>query len=396
MKRFSSGRDRRSPGRVSTALALLLVASLSRSAAAADLPEEIRRSLEDNARAVSPVTAVWEARRVGDLPNDRLADKLKVDSNFFEPTSVRYVYQEGMYYVKTTSRRKWSGQKATLNCLEESCNLVNLYNGTGLDETLAGGANPVLGIYPVEALVRTDPKANYYLADYFEYVGFEIPRNPEGFGKPITPWMLVQIARGARSIEAGDGDLDGTPYTVVQFEKPDGRRHRVYFDPRLHYAMCRREVRSKDGALELVVINSDFTKFEGTDLRLPRRCRVEHYTHRGQASDQPLYYTDYRVKELNKKRVRPEQFVLNYNVPGSIIGDASLPKSKGRASGLVVYRTPARLEDLDRTIREASGEGRLSRTTKLMYVIGAGAAPLLVLGIWLALARRSKAKEVGR
>src|SRR5262245_37209931 len=67
---------------------------------AAELPDEVRKALAANARALNPISVRWTRERSLDLPKAAVFEKFGfADETLLLPQRVRFVWQDGMAYV---------------------------------------------------------------------------------------------------------------------------------------------------------------------------------------------------------------------------------------------------------------------------------------------------------
>lgn len=129
-----------------------------------------------------------------------------------------------------------------------------------------------------------------------------------------------------------------------------------WLDPEYGCALRRWQETALDGSLLMQADCTDWKHLPGHQIWLPGRCAIQQFTfpedYSGEVFEQPFLTLHLTVSELDTSPVSDDVFTLNYNVPGALITDATLPEAK-QAGEPVTYTVPADLNDLDRTIERA-------------------------------------------
>jgi hypothetical protein len=363
-----------------------------------EIPPEVRQALEKNAAAFSPIALTLEKkRREPEQPSDLYTRLLGAYPGLLKPCQYEFISQDGKCYVR---RNVWTpAQVLDPKTNKPQKTLMERYQELSWDRKCFYEGSPTLtpmalNIVPIEKLLK-DPVTKLKWCeddDYLRMTGIEVPTTPEELAE--NPWSevlrLLKGGRltGARPEQAKEG---GEHFVVDLLSGP--QRHRFQLDPSLGYAVRRHEVWSALGSPVVVIVNSDFVKLTDPALWLPKHCHAEWYTwplvFPDRFSREPAVFVDIQATRLERARVPPEQFVLDYNKPGSYIMDARLPGGEKTKQGRVSYQVPPNPADLDEAIK-ASQEGRTfvpSRRPHVAAWVVAGGS-LVVIAVYAVLARR--------
>jgi hypothetical protein len=100
---------------------------------------------------------------------------------------------------------------------------------------------------------------------------------------------------------------------------------------------------------------------------------------------------DVQATRLERARVPPEKFTLNYDKPGTAIADARLPGAEKAEGGRIDYRVPADPKDLDEAVRAAQERSGYvpPRRPLFVWVIGISIAFGVLAGV-IVLTRRHR------
>jgi hypothetical protein len=369
--------------------------------AQADIPPEVRQALEKNARAFAPIALMLEKRRDVLQPQTELGKNiLGTYADFRRPCTYEYLSQDGLCYarfnnwviggtripgtdrVKESVKEKWQELSWDGKCV---------YMG-------AQNVQPqLLTVMPI-GKVATDyafSQASWYDEDdYLRMTGIAVP------------CAMTELPEGPRSevlhLLEGDGRVTG-----VQTERLDGstehlvvdllsgnKKHRFWLDPSRGYVVRRHEVWNASGALAVVIDNSDFVKLTDPELWLPKHCRAEWHTWRlwpEEFTRATAAVVDVHATRLERARVPPEKFALNYAKPGSYISDGRVPGAEKAENGRVLYRAPADPGDIEEAIRAAQeGAGYVPRRRPLVLGIIGISLALGALAIGIIVIRRRR------
>ena len=349
--------------------------------ARAEIPPEVRQALQDNVRALSPITVVWEERRGSELSVHAWLRKIKasplgVDS--FLPKTITYCWQDGMSYSsvfetkvnitdavivddaeKMKIRVKPGVDLDKLPRVEEdreaACNLEDLFTGEGNHTRAARGALPSFDVDPIDDPKIHPPDGRVFSPTYFHEAGFVLPHTiaMQKVGAKSLPLALID--EGATVIKAEEVSLGGHVSFLIELEDK-GRRKRFYLDPSRDFAVHRREELTPAGQPLVIAQMRDFVRFRNPDIWLPKRCDVNYYTWRTNPemiTEKRLTYERFVVQKIQKEPIPVERFTLNYTMPGTLVADASIPQAKELPEGYVSYEVPADQRDLDAVIQHS-------------------------------------------
>lgn len=345
--------------------------------AAAELPPEVRQALQNNVQALSPISVSWTEQLASDMP---VQDWLKMvnDESYvdeFELVRATYAWQDGMSYshvwqnkaditdvafldangeVRTRPDAKLDNLPRMVIHEERACDLKRVFVGTFEEATTGTAMVPVLfvdsfdapKIYASETYIFFDPL-------YFREAGFVLPRTAGMHRSGAKSLPLALIEEGARVTKVEEMFLDGQKCVLLELEDKDLRK-RFWLDPTRGHAVCRREFVMRSGQVAEVSRMTDFAKFEKPDIWLPKRCDVVYYTWPTipeVVTEKPLARRTFVVRGIDKKAIPVERFCLKYTMPGTDISDSTLPQAKELPRGIVDYKVPPDIEDLDAAIQ---------------------------------------------
>jgi hypothetical protein len=395
-------------------LSHLAAVAFAPTTARAEIPPEVRQALQDNVRALSPITVVWEERRGSELSVHAWLRKIKasplgVDS--FLPKTITYCWQDGMSYSSVFETKVDLSNAVIVDDAEKmkirikpgvnldklprvgedhetACNLEDLFRGTG-KETLAGTAGlPSFNVDPIDDPKIYPPDGRVFSPTYFYEAGFVLPDTiaKQKVGARSLPLALID--EGATVIKAEEVSLDGHVSFLIELEDK-GRRKRFYFDPSREFAVHRREELTPAGQRLVVAQMRDFVRFHNPDIWLPKRCDVNYHTWRTNPemiTEKPLTYERFVVQKIEKEPIPVERFTLHYTMPGTLVSDASIPQAKELPAGQVTYEVPADQRDLDAVIQHAvDGTPFVPRALqeKRRFRLLCVAVSLLVVGLFV-------------
>jgi hypothetical protein len=369
----------------------LFVAILTQHRADAGISEGVKRAMETNATHLSPITVSWVEQRGCEGSREEVRARIREENNrFFEPSYFAFRHDAAKWYASNRSN-SWAKDLGSMNSHAEwSFDGENLYNGTGMDRK----GLPILSIEPIVNLREGMRGATYVDPAYFLNAGFRFPVAPEEFGQNPKPLVLYEIAGGAREGTSREVDLEGTRCLLVELIMAGNDRHLFFLDPAIEYTVRRREHRTAEGNLSLVVENRDFKALK-SGLRLPRSSRVEYYEWNGQRSAKPLFWIDFNATELHDDPIPIDRFRLDYSSrPGSMVKVTGQDKAQSsvQRNGRF-YQVPARREHLEAAVRHAEGDGThpyaIGRTT---IAVAVALVPPTTAILWFALRRRNRSR----
>jgi hypothetical protein len=379
----------------------LLVGPTGTARAQDELPGQVRQALEQNGRALSPLTVTWRQERASDFPEAKVLSVMGLPAtarDFLAPEKVRFQWQDGKFYSYTWAPTVQVGQDGKaltdkpplVQELERSFDGRAWYNGNPNQIEGKVSGKPMIMIDTAEKLIKDDRAGRLYQANYLSYAGFDMPVSVQDLqSRPPQVVLLMDLDRGGRLGRVRTEDREGAAQLVAELVK-DGRRQEFTFDPAMNYALRRRIIFDAAGAAQESTECRDFVCLSGPDHWLPRVIETAYYFP-ATGPKQPLFRQTIRVLEIDNKPIPPEQFVLVYRKPGSYVADATLPGATGREGGRIGYTVPTDPADLDRVIREATeGPQPYPWTRVILCVNGVLLGGFAVVLLWRFLARRSK------
>jgi len=371
--------------------------------AQAEIPPEVRQALENNARSFAPIALTLEKQRSVPEPPTTVATKL-LDrwTGFVKPCTYEYLSQDGMCYARFNT---WVRSSSTIPGTDKVKEGVSAkwaemsWNGKCVYRGMPSMEPRMLSIVPIEK-AETDielKRARWYAEDdYFGMVGIAVPRAMKELPAGPQSEVLALLVGDALLLGTRKESLAGAAEHFVVELQSGQKKHRFWLDPSLGHAVRRHEVWSASGALAVAIDNSDFVKLTSPDLWLPRHCRAEWHTWPVSVDQeftrQPSVVVDVQATRLERARVPPEKFTLNYDKPGTAVADARLPGADKSEGGRIDYRVPADPKDLDEAIRaaqERSGYAPLRRPL-FVWVIGISIAFGVLAGVIVLIRRRQQ------
>ncbi len=363
-----------------------------------EISRDLRKALEANAAALSPLTVTWERIRKSSLPDAQVLTIIGLPDTareFMGPERVRFMWQGNKFYRYIWRHMPQVTEDGTVQTdkpllvqeQETSFDLEAHYNGNPNRRLGAKIGDAIIIIDPTAKLLKEKGTEKICIADYLYAAGFRMPATAEQLTSGAPKTLLLEfLQQGGKFIQATVEEIDGDSCTAVELTK-DGQRHRFVLDPERGYTLRRRMVWYESGQLEARIDCLDLIKLENPDHWLPRRIEIERY-HPKAFPDRPLIEETITVTEMHNDPIPPEQFVLTYTEPGTRVADGTLPGADSQPSGRVSYTVPANPEDLDEVIRTAI-EGPKGRRTP-WFVLGANLVILAVVVTFLLLRRRWK------
>jgi hypothetical protein len=378
-------------------LCVLVLTCSSLRAQETTIPLDMRDALAKNAECLKPITVSW-SRHFTSLraPEETLAT-LELDVpplQFFAKTSSCLVWQDNRIYSAWETPLVTNGS-VVLQKLEASFDGKILYRGYRYT------VDPHLFKQFMSRQIETEPQSSPFHSEYLKVAGFRIPqklaeweaastesevlyllgrqgklKSVENVTMDSQKLMRVElIAENSVKRSADEVDLEKLKKESEswidsperkrrllarvenQRRLPGVRRFVYYLDPSHHFAVRRWEQWYDPDTLLLRCDCSGFERCPDRELWLPRTCKIDHYefdTAPGKFFTAPIVSELYEVSSFKWQDAANEQFVLNYTMPGTRVRDWTLPEAKLSHDGYVYYTVPARREDLDRVIEDAT------------------------------------------
>jgi len=365
------------------------------------LPDQVRRALDENASALSPLRVTWEQTRSSPWTVSQVLAKLKMPDtarDVMAPQKVEVKLQGNKFYVHywrsmaQAEAHSKGGPRSDLPLLlveqEVAFDGSKFYNGSPgrLDGAQQGDAN--VHIEGIERIVQ--PPGDRVLADpvYFYMAGFRVPSTARDWTS-ARPKSLLQsvLDQGGKIGGVREERLGEEAVLSVEVLK-EGEKTVFALDPAKRYALRRRTAWYPSGSLAATVDCLDFVRLQDPDLWLPKRIEVDQHVDK---DPQLLMHDTYAVSVVSRAPIAPEELAVSYKAPGSWVTDDTIPGAEGLKEGKVTYRVPASAEELDEAIALAMGKvpqrAPLSRSILALNVVAL--AILLVVVLYWRI-RRSK------
>jgi hypothetical protein len=369
-----------------------LIATGSRSRAQEKpLPEEVIRSLADNAAQLSPIEVAWTDQASTSLTPGQLLSIYNIDdadaSDLFRDTlSERVGWQDGKIYT-------WQSSKIGQSVTEASSDGKIKYGGTFSWGPANSDRSPQLGKALWSNLVKVDPNASYFNLAYFSLVGIDLPSRCLDIveGKPPRSIIVSRMEAGATVKDVSSVMLDGRSLLCIRLisdntqftearsvdltEKAAELKRRgvpeqaiqndlnmiiaarqmppkviesYYLDPTMNYALRRSRLGYEDGRTLEEATSDEFSQLGNRKVWLPHQGKASLYTWGGilQVSDTPIVTHSYTVSSIKLDRIPESRFVLTYTTPGTRVIDKTIP-------GARIYTVPAQPATLDSAVEKA-------------------------------------------
>jgi hypothetical protein len=350
-----------------------------------DLPEPVRRALQENAAQVgSNITVAWKSQSHSPTPVPELAKLMKIDEEWAERLAndramVRPTWQDGKYL--NSSRRLSSADAGAqrFHRHDSGCDGEDLFSwstrvdGEGVPIPLEPGIMSAGCV--IESLTNktSQLESDFTHSWYFQRAGIRLPTRIRDLQqkRPVRSEILTMLEEGARltsvdeveiddrkltrlrivvdnpdrkHAEKADPDkhaamLEGTAETeegkqdliaalLKRRELPEHLIHVFWLDPQLNYAVRRHEQQYRDEILLTRVECTDYRKFAERKVYLPHKITTQNYTaerNPGVFFKQPLLFSVIEVTELKVDPLPDEQFVLSFKLPGHMVSDQRDP-----------------------------------------------------------------------
>lgn len=295
-----------------------------------DLPVDLRKALENNARELLPLDVSWAEHGIATIPQDQPIARYPDMPQSSLPWSARAIAQPGRSYVLSRSPKG--------NTNEESSD-GRIYYIRNFDASALGNQpRAMLTRRLVGALKRNLITDNWLPAGYFGRIGFKTRQFSIAGQLDTQSEILWDLDHGARLVSVDKAAVDQRDLTRVTLvlENPDWQQlHTLpkqmnivfYLDPLMHEALRRREERYGPRLLSQID-NDQFHKLDGRDLWLPSRSKQDFYSWRslpGTYFKTPIFSDVYEVKQISGQAAGDKQFVLEPVVSPTRVTDATLP-----------------------------------------------------------------------
>jgi hypothetical protein len=410
------------------------------------LPERVKEALGEYGR-LKTLSITWTQRfQPGAIASARL-DARRLES-WSSPDACYLVWQDGKIF-----KRRDEGEKGAANSNQHEFAFDGRILAGGRHHGSIGGKSvePQLGL---NLAAELSPAAEYFGVGYFARIGIHLPRGVEELrgAKHLASEVLYLLEHDGKLESAEPATLDGrqlirvaillenprwrgvqktdpaaferdlrkrqsetgrkTKEEEIQMRVAAARRarettprnlvHVFHLDPELGYAVRRWQEFTEDGGIRIQANCSEHQKVPGHEIWLPRESRTDYYVSDGEYPGE-IFNTPFRtfvmeVVEFDTKPVPEDQFTLKYTMPGTVVGDNTLPESK-LGHGPVSYTVPAKPEDLDlviaeaRAITEARAVGAKRVNWFKIMLISVNIVGLVGLLAYLVVRRRQKVAE---
>jgi len=349
--------------RVAAGTALILTIGLNQELfGAAEVSEDVRQRLNENALQLSPLHVAWVLQIVLNDNNPAwLTVPAPINAGVREPQEVDFFLDAGKFRfseIKTKGGVNADG-KPTQRTQRVGKNVA--FDG---DRVYQSGVRTVgskdgiqsVSIRSAATMAAKMPDSPMLLYNYLEFAGFWLPNRCAQLTTPAVRSAVLQALSDGRLLDK-DEQLSGGENLQVLTIAVKNLIYKYYLDPRLNFAVRRSETRTAKGDLIHLVELSDFRKLSNTsDLFLPWKCDVVIYQLDSWPpipASKPLGELKFVVKEMERGKATATQFVLDYAHAGTFVSDATIPGAEQTKSGFITYEYPADAAELDQVIQEA-------------------------------------------
>jgi len=332
---------------------------------AADLPADVRKSLEQNAARMSPITGHWTYQLIekglrSHLPKDVLANS---DDGALLEQHLDYKFKGGRYYFRREFSQHLRDSNGKMMNAPERFVEEKSYDGQRvyMYSAIHKGKEPhLVGIFPKNT-------TNVLFDNYFERAGYRLP-DVDSTGKltGFVPELLGLLKDGETLVSVDPYPIDGKDCLRVvvdsgsAFSQKGRERHEFFLDRGASCALRRHEVKNTDGVVLMRVELLDIQRVGAEDGPwLPMACRTSYFQYKGfpkVPSKTPVMEDVHRVESFSLADIPDEDFALTYLKPGMVVGDATLPGAEKTKRGLISYTVPADPATLDRVIQRAMSQ----------------------------------------
>jgi RNA polymerase sigma factor (sigma-70 family) len=364
------------------------------------MPSAVRQALEGNARAFAPIALTVEKQRFLPDPESPHAKRiLRFFPGFLKPHSYEYLAQDEMCYARYSQWQTLGGKQEAWQ--ELSWDGKCAYQGHLYLHPHA------LDIVPLEKIPGDrDFRWQWWFEsdDYLAMIGIGVPRTMIKLSEGRASEVLRLLESDGRMTATATKRLPGEATDCFVAELlSDKKQHRFWLDPARGHAIRRHEVWDDLGAPEVVIDNTDFIRLTEPELWLPRHSHAEWDVWRMHPSmksaEKTKIVVDLQVTKLERTRVPPARFTLNYG-PGSYVSDGRPIAVKGGkkvGNGRVDYIQPENPGDKGIIEGPQTGSTDAPRRFLALWIVGSGLILFLAVAgvfVWIRQRRRIRATSL--
>lgn len=405
---------------------------------------EVRQSLEQNEKLLSPITITFTKQIQTRLTEEETLKQLRCYENESKLMFYKYPSRVCWQQPEIITRLELPPGLGFSKVWEKFCNGKIQHSAND-----NGEKGNVVFKDSILRVAETIPNSRFGAhSDYFRLAGFWTPENYREWTSPrVEPDLLHRLRSGGKVQSASQVELDGRqvvqveiiaenpvrtraeevnlekyraqvqPYgpekaqTLIEaFERqrkvPAEKRFTYFLDPAMGYATVKWQESYESGKPVVECICSDFERIGERALWLPRKCecRYREWIRRIHVDvNYPVFpFEDdflsevVEVSEINAAPVESEKLLMAYFTPGSKIIDSTLPKAAQVPGGSITYKVPEKVDDLPAAIATAEKEGKVNqplnpqplaaapkRKSTVLWIVAGNAALLLLAGLYL-------------
>ena len=351
--------------------------------------------LEANSKELSPIHVEWRLN-ISPVDTNPAWDDSPAPRNpaMREPQEVDFFLDSGKYRfseVKSIATGKSGAEKLKRVGKKVSFDGTRMYQSGLRTVGSTRGINTVT-IRSGAAQAKQMPNSRVLRYNYFEFAGFWLPnRCADHVSTAVQSAILEQLANGGELVAQSSEVVEGHPCDLLTVAAAD-RHFKYYLDPKLHFALRRSQVMTSEGTLISEANLSDFRRLtEDSTLFLPWRCKASLYqvsAWPATPTATPLSELSFDVELIERTKIAPERFVLDFARAGTYVSDKTLPGAENTKNGFITYRYPADAADLDNVIREATSRSQRRSRVSLRMILLVGNIVVIVVVIGILLLRR--------
>ncbi|QDU11433.1 hypothetical protein [Gimesia aquarii] len=422
--------------RTYTVLMLFLFSNVWGNVAFSSELDIVLQRLETDSASLPSLTVEWSTKRKLLIPPDEFKEKVKFPAyseefGFYQFTrySYQHPYARGFRQIESLqnvagmtndlsktsmtptkptvlSRKAPSQNKTqfiqTVTKQEVAIQLEKVFEGTlEVPDSIVPDSICMLMISTLDELKTESPHAKFIWPDYLKLAGYFFPETPMEVGlKPVPlPVRWSQNAQESNKLTLLNNQ-DGKTELVFH-DSNSSLTEKLHFSNTSKYAVESRELFDASDRIIRRYHYQGSVNIEGTTFYLPEKIRVEYFnweTNSEYVSFTPIVEITYELKDISYGPYPDEYFTLNYNTPGDMIADRTLPESSTFPEGQVQYRIPSNPADLKRVIEKAKKDNDSWRQQSFFNVhkkrpfsqilIGGNILLIIVLAIVFFLNRR--------
>ncbi len=354
--------------------------------------EQIRSAIEEGWKGVESLQVEYQHKAEPLVSQNTVQKVMKI--LFFQNEEKTFAFKDNKRYLRIVrpasvealvpvtgtfrSTSSPSTEKSSPKTIQFDPEIIAAFDGSKLRRIYPKSEREalILNLASIRAGHLNDDQ-RWFNQDYLFNVGHILPDAIDPSRDRKDQRIPDLLASGNFRVTATD-KVEGVPCITVSWPK----RETIYLDPKLGYALRRREYFDADsGLLTNLLTNKDFVEVR-PGLWLPKTCWADRCApssaapgHRGE----PMIRHMALVHSLTINKVPDSLFELEIE-PGSVVVDGTSKPADGKTNPLIDYVMPADKSHADRAVADALRRGSgLKTTSPVAKWIVAGNVILVVL-----------------